>query len=129
MSDLLNARVLYRTWAQHFDPTAGPLERAPASVQEAWLLVAASAKILVLQPSPPPRVIPGMLYLATFPELSSWKGECPRRPTVVFSLSPDHLYGFQLHENETPVLHHISSKSAELREIPGLIYDETPLGE
>ena len=130
MARLSDARVLYRIWASHFDPTQGDLGRAAASVQEAWLLVAAGARMLDTTPEPPALVIPGHLYMATWRELDSWKGDAPRRPKVAF-LYPDEerLYVLDEERYHIPIIRRVPTPPDTIRRIPGMIYDETPIEE
>lgn len=122
MANLSDARILAATFYRHHDPEAPDLTRMPRSTQEAWLLVAAAARMLDQIPEPIPHLQPGQLYLARWHERDSWLGDAPRRPVVICYMGG---LSYIINPGEPPIIELIPSPPAfSIQRIPGLIYEE-----
>jgi len=126
MANLTDAKLLYLTWARHFDPSAPPFEGLSSATQEAWLLVAAAARMLDQQPEPPPLVLPGLHYIARWTERDGWHGATPRRPALCFTLNNNH-FAIMEAPNEIPIVVKVERPPSEMRKIGGMIYDYPPI--
>jgi hypothetical protein len=125
MANLADARILAATFYQHHDHNAPPLDRMPQATQEAWLLVAAAARMLDSTPEPVPHLQSGHLYMARWHERDSWRGDVPRRPTIICYMGAG---SYIIDPGEPPIIEYIASPAASsISRIPGLIYDPTPL--
>lgn len=127
MSNWTDARILHGIWASHFDPDHSSLNYACNAAQEAWLLVAAAARLLPTAPEETSHVKPGHLYIVKYPERESWKGAAPRQPVIGFSLN-NIPYLIQEHEGEVPAFIRIDG-SPVFHTIPGLIHVDKPIGD
>jgi hypothetical protein len=132
MTNLTDARILYRTWAQSFDPSSsGSLDRLASPSQEAWLYIAATARMLSSEEDTPPPIVPGLLYLATWTPSARWGNKlAPQSPQLYMTFFPedDRLGGYVVEQERGgfPTLTYISTIPEKLRRIPGMIYPPFP---
>ncbi len=130
MANMHDARILYTLWARRFDPSAPTWEQLATAVREAWLLVAAGARMLNDLPEPDPYLRPGHLFLASWNSRDSWKGDAPRRPAISFVLdgSP-YTFVIEPEADNVPIISTCLIKPATFHRIPGLIYEEEAVAD
>lgn len=132
MTNLTDARILYATWARCFDPSSsGSFDRLSSPVQEAWLYLAATAKMLSSEEDVPPPIVPGLLYLATWDAKARWGDKlAPKFPQLYLTFFPEEPYlGGYIAEQvcgSFPILVYIPIFPEKLRRIPGMIYPPFP---
>jgi hypothetical protein len=126
MANQFDARVLYETWARHFDPNSPGWDRLPSSVKEAWIIVAAGARMLDSSPEPPPYLIPGYPYMASWHSRDYWNQEhAPSYPHIVYADASDDRPFVLVHTVDSlPVFRRASRPALHYRRIPGFVYAE-----
>lgn len=135
MTNLTDARLLFRTWAQSFDPSSsGELETASSPVQEAWLSLAAAAKLLNSEEEEPVHVIPGLLYLLTWSAKDRWADRrAPRFTQIGLTFFTEGAgardfgwYVLEQQEGGYPIPNYVPYAPETIRRIPGIVYPPFP---